>query len=148
MAANRRLMKELSDLAKAGVPGVKVETRGGNMQLWDVIIDGPAGTPYEGGHFKVELTFPAEYPMKPPTLKFGTKIYHPNVDDQGHACIDILQHWAPSVMMKRLLEDLCHLLAHPEAGLLVANPNASVQLAQDKAAFEQKARQYTREYAK
>ena len=147
MAANRRLMKELSDLSKAGVQGVKVEARGGNMQLWDAVIDGPAGTPYEGGHFKVELTFPAEYPMKPPTLKFGTKIYHPNVDDQGHACIDILQHWAPSVMMKRVLEDLCHLLANPDASH-AANADVGVQFMQDKAAFEQKARQYTREYAK
>ena len=149
MAANRRLMKELSDLAKAGVPGVKVETRGGNMQLWDVLIDGPAGTPYEGGHFKVELTFPSDYPVKPPTMKFCTKIYHPNIHEDGDVCIKLIQElWAPSVMMKRLLEDLCHLLANPEAGKLVANPNASVQLAQDKAAFEETARQYTREYAK
>ena len=147
MAANRRLMKELSDFAKAGVQGVKVEARGGNMQLWDVIIDGPAGTPYEGGHFKAELTFPPDYPMKPPTMKFCTKIYHPNIQEDGHACIQSLNKWAPSVMMKRVLEDLIHILANPD-GTQAVNENVGVQFMQDRAAFEQQARQYTREYAK
>ena len=140
-------MKELSDLSKGGVPGVKVEPRGGNVLQWDAIIDGPAGTVYEGGHFKAELTFPPEYPMKPPGLKFATKIYHPNVDKEGLVCIEILQKWAPSVMMKRVLEDLRHLMANPD-GAHAADADVGVQFMQDRAAFDETARKWTREYAK
>jgi ubiquitin-protein ligase len=29
----------------------------------------------------------ADYPFKPPTLKFITPIYHPNVDEKGSICL-------------------------------------------------------------
>ena len=37
-------------------------------------IAGPEGTPYEGGKFKFDLKFPAEYPFKPPKISFSTKV--------------------------------------------------------------------------
>lgn len=49
-----------------------------NMLLWNVMIDGPPGTPYEGGTFRCTLTFPPEFPNHPPQLVFVTQIYHPN----------------------------------------------------------------------
>ena len=36
-----------------------------------------------GGYFKANLKFPKEYPMKPPKMKFTSKIWHPNVHDNG-----------------------------------------------------------------
>ena len=39
---------------------------------------GPPGTPYEGGVFSALLTFPKDYPLSPPTMKFTTNIFHPN----------------------------------------------------------------------
>lgn len=38
----------------------------------------PDDTLWEGGVFSLELQFTAEYPTKPPKVKFLTKIYHPN----------------------------------------------------------------------
>ncbi len=32
----------------------------------------------EGGFFKAHLTFPPEYPQKPPKMKFITEMWHPN----------------------------------------------------------------------
>ena len=56
-------------------------------------------SPYEGGKFKVEIHFPPEYPMKPPELKFQTKIYHPSVGSQdgavGHEILG--KNWAPTL---------------------------------------------------
>ena len=40
-------------------------------------------TPYDKGSFKFKLTFPAEYPFKPPKVLIETKIYHPNIDEKG-----------------------------------------------------------------
>ena len=32
----------------------------------------------EGGFFKAHLTFPKDYPQKPPNLKFISDMWHPN----------------------------------------------------------------------
>lgn len=51
------------------------------------MLTGPDGTAYEGGCFTLDMKFPSEYPFKPPTVKFETKIYHPNIkSDTGEIC--------------------------------------------------------------
>ena len=143
---NNRLMKELSDLSKKGVPGVKVQQRDDNILLWDVIIDGPVGTVYEGGHFKLELNFPQQYPMKPPEAKFCTKIYHLNISD-GHVCGTVLDKWAPSVMMERFFKDLLAIMANPNADH-PRDARMGVQYMENRAEYEATARRWTQEYAK
>lgn len=32
----------------------------------------------EGGVFKATLTFPRDYPLRPPKMKFVTELWHPN----------------------------------------------------------------------
>ena len=32
----------------------------------------------DGGYFKAHLTFPEDYPQKPPKMKFISDIWHPN----------------------------------------------------------------------
>ena len=39
---------------------------------------GPEGTFFEGGVFPARLTFPADYPLSPPKMKFTCDIFHPN----------------------------------------------------------------------
>lgn len=40
-----------------------------DIYKWDILIIGPQNTLYEGGFFKAVLTFPKEYPLRPPKLK-------------------------------------------------------------------------------
>ena len=49
-----------------------------DLFLWEAMIQGPEGTPYEGGVFPAELKFPKDYPLMPPTMKFLCDIWHPN----------------------------------------------------------------------
>lgn len=54
--------------------------------------------PYNKGAFKIEITFPAEYPFKPPKICFKTRIYHPNIDEKGQVCLPIIsaENWKPA----------------------------------------------------
>ena len=46
------------------------------MRYFNVVISGPADSPYEGGIFRLELFLPADYPMGPPKVRFLSELYH------------------------------------------------------------------------
>ena len=52
-------------------------------------------TPFEDGTFRLTIEFTEEYPNKPPTVKFVSKMFHPNVYSDGSLCLDILQNRSP-----------------------------------------------------
>ena len=60
-----------------------------DMFIWEALIQGPEGTPFEGGVFPAELRFPKDYPLAPPKMKFVTEMWHPNgmFDHLGHASL-------------------------------------------------------------
>lgn len=72
----------------AGVSGAPTEE---NILFWEAVIFGPQDTPFEDGTFKLSLEFTEEYPNRPPSVKFVSKMFHPNVYADGSICLDILQ---------------------------------------------------------
>ena len=59
-------------------------------------IEGPEGTPYESGIFRVKLFIPSEFPQIAPKGFFITKIFHPNVSEKGEICVNTLKRdWNP-----------------------------------------------------
>lgn len=62
----------------------------GNMFRWNIMFEGPIDSLYEGGVFNASLEFPADYPLKPPTMRFITSMWHPNIYPDGKVCISIL----------------------------------------------------------
>ena len=75
----------------SGNIGVSAFPDGENIFSWVGTIQGGKGTPYEGLSYKLSLHFPSDYPFKPPQVKFETACFHPNVDQSGNICLDILQ---------------------------------------------------------
>ena len=99
--AQKRINKELNDLAKNPQNGIEIFADENNIYKWTALIQGLENTPYEGGIFKILIDFPTDYPFKPPKFKFGTKIYHPNVSETsgaismtGICCSD---KWSPAL---------------------------------------------------
>jgi len=59
-------------------------------------------SPYAGGVFFLSITFPVDYPFKPPKVSFTTKIYHPNINANGSICLDILRdQWSPALTISK-----------------------------------------------
>ena len=59
-------------------------------------IEGPSATPYEGGTFRVMIKIPQNFPIVAPKGIFLTKIFHPNISEQGEICVNTLKRdWDP-----------------------------------------------------
>ncbi|KAI3768105.1 hypothetical protein L2E82_18537 [Cichorium intybus] len=59
----------------AGISGAPVDN---NIMLWNAVIFGPDDTPWDEGTFKLTLQFSEDYPNKPPTVRFISRMFHPN----------------------------------------------------------------------
>ena len=78
----------------------------------------PEDTPFEDGTFRLVLRFDESYPNKPPSVKFISKMFHPNVYPDGQLCLDILQNrWSPTYDVSSILTSIQSLLHDP-------NPNS------------------------
>ena len=62
-------MKETQRLLSEPAPGISASPSEENLRYFNVIILGPAQSPYEGGAFKLELFLPEEYPMAAPKVR-------------------------------------------------------------------------------
>jgi len=89
-----------------------------NIMLWNAVILGPGDTLFEDGTFKLLRTCDESYPNKPPTIKFLSRMFHPNVYANSELCLDILQNrWNPTYDIAAILTSIQSLLHDP-------NPNS------------------------
>jgi len=79
----------------SGDSGISAFPEEDNIFFWKGTITGSKDTVFEGTEYKLSLSFPNDYPFKPPKVKFETACFHPNVDVHGNICLDILQvNWS------------------------------------------------------
>nr|XP_021544959.1 ubiquitin-conjugating enzyme E2 L3-like [Neomonachus schauinslandi] len=72
--------------------------------------------PYDKGAFRIEINFPAEYPLKPPKITFKTKIYHPNIDEKGQVGLPVIsaENWKPANRTGQVIQSLTALVKDPQ----------------------------------
>ena len=105
---------QFNDLRNNPPECIGVGLKNFNFNTWEAFLYGPQGSPYEGGLFTISIDFPDEYPTKAPVLRMVTPIYHPNIDDQGLICIDIIRgSWKSHYTMRFILNSIMGLMKYP-----------------------------------
>jgi len=109
---SKRLQRELSDLQKNPPPGVILDEVT-NLQRWSLTIVGAGGTIYEKETFKLQFTFPTQYPLESPEVVFiGIPPIHPHIYSNGHICLSILyDQWSPALTVSSVCLSILSMLS-------------------------------------
>jgi ubiquitin-conjugating enzyme E2 G2 len=126
--AVKRLVTEYRDLSFHSPEGIVAgPITEDNFFEWEAMIIGPEGTPHAGGIFCATLSFPRDYPLSPPKMRFTTEMFHPNIYTDGQVCISILhppgddpnlyessnERWSPVQSVEKILLSVMSMLAEP-----------------------------------
>merc|ERR1719421_230519 len=85
--------------------------------------------------------------MEPPKVLFKTTIWHPNVDQPGSICLDILKgKWSPALNIQKVLLSVSSLLTDPNFDDPL-NGSATQLYRKDRAAYDRKCRELTQKHA-
>ncbi|KAF1996451.1 ubiquitin-conjugating enzyme E2 15 [Amniculicola lignicola CBS 123094] len=157
--ASKRLFKEYRALSSDPPDGITAgPVSEDDMFVWEALIQGPEGTPFEGGVFPAELKFPRDYPLAPPTMRFMVDVWHPNVVyPNGTVCISILhppgddphhyeqasERWSPIQSVEKILISVMSMLAEPNDES-PANVDAARMWREKRAEYETRVRDNVR----
>jgi ubiquitin-conjugating enzyme E2 H len=137
------------DVMKLLMSDWKVELVNESTKEFEVDFEGPIGSPYEGGLWKVRVELPDNYPYKSPSIGFKNRIYHPNVDESaGSVCLDVInQTWSPLFDLVNVFEVfLPQLLLYPNPSDPL-NGEAAALMLREPESYEAKIRDYVQRYA-
>jgi ubiquitin-protein ligase len=136
-SATKRVLMELKQVASGNTgvwmhsaEGVHIFPAPDNLQFWRALIEGPSGSPFEGGVFALNVMIPDNYPISPPRITFETPIYHCNVNDSGKICLDVLQdNWSPALSVPKCLEAIRIMMKNPDTNYALRQWIADIAIA-------------------
>jgi len=130
--ATKRLMVEFRELMDHPTEGILAGPLSeDSFTEWECFVAGPTDTPFEGGVFRACISFPSDYPLSPPKMKFTSALWHPNIYGTGaragEVCISILhapgndafgyerscERWSPVQSVEKILLSVVSMLAEP-----------------------------------
>ncbi|KAL2505065.1 Ubiquitin-conjugating enzyme E2 2 [Abeliophyllum distichum] len=139
--SRKRLMRDFKRLQQDPPAGISGAPYDNNIMLWNAVIFGPDDTPWDGGTFKLTLQFTEDYPNKPPTVRFISRMFHPNIYADGSICLDILQNqWSPIYDVAAILTSIQSLLCDPNPNS-PANSEAARLFSENKREYNRKVRE-------
>nr|XP_022337360.1 uncharacterized protein LOC111133343 [Crassostrea virginica] len=144
---HRRLRSELKTLKSDPPEGIKATPLDRHCCHWQASITGPQGSPYEGGLFLLYLQIPQSYPMRPPKVRFITKIFHPNISRHGDVGLDSIHHnWSLALTISKVLISIQSLLTDPYC-FVCMEPEIGELYLTNREQFNKIAKMWTWKYA-
>ncbi|XP_075215181.1 ubiquitin-conjugating enzyme E2 T-like [Lycorma delicatula] len=148
---NHRVKREIQKICSNPPFGISCNFKDDSLNSLEACVSGIPGTPYEQGVFKLHIHLTDKYPFEPPKIEFITPVYHPNVDNVGRICMDLLKMppngaWRPTLTIAGLLTAIQSLLAHPNPDDPLV-PDIAEEFKYNKSVFEAKARNFTQKHA-
>uniref|UniRef100_A0A6P7GH82 Ubiquitin-conjugating enzyme E2 T n=1 Tax=Diabrotica virgifera virgifera TaxID=50390 RepID=A0A6P7GH82_DIAVI len=147
----QRLSRELLKMSSSPPQGICVYSKDEQYHL-EAKLTGPQDSPYKNGVFTLDIIVPEKYPFSPPSITFVTKIYHPNIDDNGRICLDLIKmpptgSWKPTIGLEGLLTAIRMLLEcpNPDDPLMA---DIAEEFKNHHQIFLEKAKSFTEKYAK
>ena len=118
-----RLLKDVKQIMKNPLTdnGIYYVHDDVDMLKGYALIIGQPGTPYFGGNYFFEFTYPADYPHSPPKVKYWTNgnniRFNPNLYVCGKVCVSLLNtwrgdQWTSCQSISTVLLTLCTLLCN------------------------------------
>ncbi|EDO05801.1 Ubiquitin-conjugating enzyme E2 D2 [Babesia bovis T2Bo] len=145
--ALKRIHKELADLTKDPPTNCSAGPVGDDMFHWQATIMGPHNSLYQNGVYFLNIHFPSDYPFKPPKVAFTTKVYHPNINNNGAICLDILKdQWSPALTISKVLLSISSLLTDPNPDDPLV-PEIAQLYKQNRKLYESTVRDWVQKYA-
>ena len=96
-----------------------------DMYVWWATVIGPENSEWENAVLTLRLTFPEQYPDKPPRVRFTCEMFHPNVYSDGNVCLSLLnENWSAAYSVSSILTAVRSLLTDPNPNS-PANPEAA-----------------------
>ncbi|KAF7459100.1 Ubiquitin-conjugating enzyme family protein [Cryptosporidium felis] len=95
------------------------------------------------------IFIPLQYPMLPPSIKFITPIFHPNVNFlTGEVCIDVIKdNWTPAWTIHAVCRAVLSILCDPNPDSPLNCDAGNILRWGDVKCFNNMARMYSLEYA-
>ena len=93
-----RLLKDVKQIIKNPLTdqGIYYTHDDVDMLKGYAMIVGPSDTPYFGGFYFFEFTYPSDYPHSPPKVKYCTNAnnirFNPNLYVCGKVCISLIEY--------------------------------------------------------
>jgi ubiquitin-conjugating enzyme E2 J2 len=139
MAGKVRLQREFAMLQKEPVELLIARPTEKDIFVWHYVLQGPSGTPFQGGVYHGQLLFPKTYPMAPP----GVVMLTPSGRfEPGHRiCMSMTDYhpesWNPAWNVRAILLGLVSFLVDKEvtAGSIVTDDETKRRLAKESAGY-------------
>ncbi|OJJ42841.1 hypothetical protein ASPZODRAFT_136981 [Penicilliopsis zonata CBS 506.65] len=115
---------------------------------WEAVLKGVKDSPYEGGLWALRIRIPETYPLTPPSIRFTTRICHPNIHfETGEICLTLLtsEHWSPVYTLSTTLTAVQQLLTDPRPDSPLNLDVANLLRNGDVAGWESLVRYFTME---
>ena len=145
--AHKRIKRELEEINRDPPANCSAGLVDEDLYHWQATIMGPPDSPYQGGVFFLNISFPMDYPFKPPKVVYQTKIYHPNINSNGAICLDILKdQWSPALTISKVLLSISSLMCDPNPDDPLV-PEIANMYKSNMNQFNENARQWTKKFA-